>query len=85
MGHDTHSPTIRSDGASTNPAPASPTPWFLNDGDDEVVEYNSNKDVVAIYVPGPAIDEPIAMVTPTAMAPTATNTSTPTIRAASSP
>ncbi len=38
--------------------------WFLNDGDDEVVEYNSNKDVVAIYVPGPAIDEPIAMVTP---------------------
>ncbi len=38
--------------------------WFLNDGDDEVVEYNGNKDVVAMYVPGPAIDEPIAMVTP---------------------
>ncbi|MBV8800945.1 MAG: RHS repeat-associated core domain-containing protein [Alphaproteobacteria bacterium] len=38
--------------------------YFLHDGDDEVVEYDGGKHVVALYVPGPAIDEPIAMVTP---------------------
>lgn len=38
--------------------------YFLNDGDDEIAEYDGNKNVVALYVPGPAIDEPIAMVTP---------------------
>ncbi len=38
--------------------------FYLNDGDDEVVDYDSGKTAVALYVPGPAIDEPIAMVTP---------------------
>ena len=38
--------------------------YFLNDGDDTVVDYNSSKAVVALYVPGPAIDEPIVMSTP---------------------
>jgi RHS repeat-associated protein len=38
--------------------------YYLNDGDDEIVEYDGSKNVVALYVPGPAIDEPIVMVTP---------------------
>ena len=38
--------------------------YFLNDGDDPVVDYNSSKAVVALYVPGPSIDEPIVMSTP---------------------
>jgi len=40
------------------------TAYYLNDGDDEVVEYDGSKAVVALYVPGPAIDEPIAVSTP---------------------
>jgi len=40
--------------------------YFLSDGSDEIVEYDANKAVVAYYVPGPAIDEPVAMVTGTA-------------------
>ena len=37
------------------------TAYYFNDGDDEVVEYHGSKAVVALYVPGPAIDEPIAI------------------------
>jgi len=37
--------------------------YSLNDGDDEIVEYDSGNHPTALYVPGPAIDEPIAMVT----------------------
>src|SRR4051812_19697603 len=40
--------------------------FFLNNGDDVVVEYDSGKNVVALYVPGPAIDEPITKSTPNA-------------------
>jgi RHS repeat-associated protein len=36
--------------------------WFLDDGDDEIAEYDSTRNPSAIYVPGPAIDEPIAQV-----------------------
>lgn len=36
--------------------------WFLNDGDDEIAEYDSGKSPVTAYVPGPTIDEPIAAV-----------------------
>ncbi len=42
------------------------TTFFLSDGSDEIVEYDSTKAVVAYYVPGPAVNEPIAMVTGTA-------------------
>ncbi|HEX3664208.1 MAG TPA: hypothetical protein VHU23_03125 [Rhizomicrobium sp.] len=38
--------------------------FFLNNGDDQVVEYDSGKHVFAWIMPGPAIDEPIAYATP---------------------
>ena len=38
--------------------------YFLDDGDDELQEYDGSKNVVALYVPGPAIDEPIVMSVP---------------------
>jgi len=37
------------------------TTYFLNDGTDEIAEYDSTKTVTNRYIPGPAIDEPIAM------------------------
>ncbi len=37
--------------------------YFLDDGDDEIAEYDSSKTLTVFYIPGPAIDEPIAMVT----------------------
>ncbi len=37
--------------------------YFLSDGADEIAEYDASKSIVAYYVPGPAIDEPIAVVT----------------------
>jgi RHS repeat-associated protein len=38
------------------------TTYFLNDGDDEIAEYNSADAVTVRYVPGPVVDDPIAMV-----------------------
>jgi hypothetical protein len=37
--------------------------YYLSDGTDEIAEYNGSGTVTTRYVPGPAIDEPIAMVT----------------------
>ncbi len=37
--------------------------YFLDDGDDEIAEYDGTKTLTVFYIPGPAIDEPIAMVT----------------------
>lgn len=37
--------------------------YFLSDGADEIAEYNSGGTMTTRYVTGPAIDEPIAMVT----------------------
>ena len=37
--------------------------FFLNDGSDEIAEYNSSNAVTTRYIPGPAIDEPIAVET----------------------
>ncbi|MBV8977165.1 MAG: RHS repeat-associated core domain-containing protein [Alphaproteobacteria bacterium] len=37
--------------------------FFVSDGSDEIAEYNGSGSVTTRYVPGPAIDEPIAMVT----------------------
>lgn len=37
------------------------TTYFLNDGTDKIAEYDSTKTVTNRYIPGPAIDEPIAM------------------------
>jgi YD repeat-containing protein len=43
---------------------ASPsTAYYLSDGTDEIAEYSSVGALTTRYVPGPAIDEPIAMVT----------------------
>jgi RHS repeat-associated protein len=43
---------------------ASPsTTYYLSDGTDEIAEYSSAGALATRYVPGPAIDEPIAMVT----------------------
>jgi RHS repeat-associated protein len=39
------------------------TTYFLSDGTDEVAEYDSTKTLTVRYIPGPAVDEPIAMVT----------------------
>jgi RHS repeat-associated protein len=39
------------------------TTYFLSDGADEIAEYDRNKALTARYVPGPAIDEPVAVVT----------------------
>ncbi len=36
---------------------------FLNSGDDEIAEYTSANALIRRFVPGPAIDDPIAMVT----------------------
>jgi RHS repeat-associated protein len=36
---------------------------FLDDGDDEIAEYDGSGTLLRRYVPGPAIDEPIAYVT----------------------
>jgi RHS repeat-associated protein len=36
--------------------------FFLDDGTDEIAEYDSTHTMTTRYVPGPAIDEPIAMV-----------------------
>lgn len=36
---------------------------FLDDGDDEIAEYDSSGNVLRRYVPGPGINQPIAMVT----------------------
>jgi RHS repeat-associated protein len=38
------------------------TTYFLNDGADEIAEYNSADAVTVRYVPGPVVDDPIAMV-----------------------
>src|ERR1700753_1711488 len=38
------------------------TTTFLDDGTDEVAEYDSSRTLVRRIVPGPAIDEPIALV-----------------------
>lgn len=39
------------------------TTYFLSDGTDEVAEYDSSGNLTAINVPGPAIDQAIAVVT----------------------
>jgi RHS repeat-associated protein len=39
------------------------TTYFLSEGTDEIAEYNSGKVVTTRYIPGPAIDAPIAMET----------------------
>jgi RHS repeat-associated protein len=39
------------------------TTYYLSDGSDEIAEYDSTKTVTVRYIPGPAIDEPIAMET----------------------
>jgi hypothetical protein len=39
------------------------TTYFLSDGTDEIAEYNGSGTMTKRYIPGPAIDEPIAMVT----------------------
>jgi len=39
------------------------TTYYLSDGTDEIAEYDSTKTVTVRYIPGPAIDEPIAMET----------------------
>jgi RHS repeat-associated protein len=39
------------------------TTYFLSDGADEIAEYDRNKALTVRYVPGPAIDEPVAVVT----------------------
>jgi RHS repeat-associated protein len=39
------------------------TTYFLNDGTDEVAEYDSTKTITKRIIPGPAIDAPIAIVT----------------------
>jgi YD repeat-containing protein len=39
------------------------TTYFLSDGSDEIAEYDSTGALTTRYIPGPAIDEPIAMVT----------------------
>ncbi|HWB44518.1 MAG TPA: RHS repeat-associated core domain-containing protein, partial [Hyphomicrobiaceae bacterium] len=39
------------------------TTYFLSDGADEIAEYDQNKALTVRYVPGPAIDEPVAVVT----------------------
>ncbi len=36
---------------------------FLNDGEDEIAEYDSSGDVLRRFVPGPAINEPVAFET----------------------
>jgi RHS repeat-associated protein len=38
------------------------TTYFLNDGTDEIAEYDSTKTITRRIIPGPAIDEPIAIV-----------------------
>ena len=40
------------------------TTTFLSDGDEEIAEYSGANAVLRRYVPGPATDQPIAMVTP---------------------
>ncbi|MEI9933158.1 MAG: RHS repeat-associated core domain-containing protein [Rhizomicrobium sp.] len=37
--------------------------YFLSDGTDEITEYNSPGTATVRYIPGPSIDEPIAMIT----------------------
>jgi RHS repeat-associated protein len=37
--------------------------YFLNDGADEVAEYDSTKTITRRIIPGPSVDEPIAIVT----------------------
>lgn len=37
------------------------TTFFLSDGTDEIAEYNGSNSVVTRYIPGPGIDEPIAV------------------------
>jgi RHS repeat-associated protein len=44
-------------------ATASKNTFYLSDGDNEIAEYNGNGVLLRRYVPGPAIDDPIAMVT----------------------
>jgi RHS repeat-associated protein len=39
------------------------TTYYLSDGADEIAEYDQNKALTVRYVPGPAIDEPVAVVT----------------------
>jgi len=39
------------------------TTYYLSDGTDEIAEYDSTKTVTVRYIPGPSIDEPIAMET----------------------
>jgi YD repeat-containing protein len=38
------------------------TTYFLSDGTDEIAEYDSSKTITTRIIPGPAIDEPIAIV-----------------------
>jgi YD repeat-containing protein len=40
------------------------TTYFLSDGTDEIAEYDAAGALATIYVPGPAIDQPIAVSTP---------------------
>ncbi len=37
--------------------------YYLNDGVDELAEYDSTKTITKRFIPGPSIDEPIAVVT----------------------
>jgi RHS repeat-associated protein len=39
------------------------TTYFLNDGTDEIAEYSAPTTLLRRFVPGPAINEPVAMVT----------------------
>jgi RHS repeat-associated protein len=51
-------------GRRTKKAVSGATPiFFLSDGTDEIAEYDNSNAVTKRYIPGPAIDEPIAMET----------------------
>jgi RHS repeat-associated protein len=50
-------------GAVNWTAASTVTTYFLDSGSDEIAEYNGSGSLTTRYVPGPAIDKPIAMVT----------------------
>jgi RHS repeat-associated protein len=50
-------------GSFTWTAAGAATNYYLSDGADEIAEYNVSGTLTTRYVPGPAIDEPIARVT----------------------
>jgi RHS repeat-associated protein len=41
------------------------TTYFLDDGSDEIAEYDGSGNLLRRYIPGPGIDQPLAMVTAT--------------------